>query len=79
VRLAQLTLSPFSPVAFLVGAGISTQVEDEKALRELICTAERMGSHACSAPPSPRETSIGDYSKNQKELGAKRREDPSIP
>lgn len=51
VTLAQSTLSSCSPIAILVGAGISTQVENEKALRELICTAERMGSHACSAPP----------------------------
>lgn len=31
-----------SPVAILVGARVSTQVEDEKALRELVCAAERM-------------------------------------
>lgn len=66
---------PSSPVAILVGAGISTQVENEKALGELVCTAERMGSHACSVPHPPRETSIKDYSKKQEELGAKRRDD----
>lgn len=77
VTLAQSTLSSCSPIAILVGAGISTQVENEKALRELICTAERMGSHACSAPPPPRQRSVRDYSKNHKELGAKRREDPT--
>lgn len=72
----QLTFRPSSPVAILVGAGISTQVENEKALGELICMAERMGSHVCSAPPTKRDRH-GDYSKNHKELGAKREEDPT--
>ena len=36
------------PVAILVGAAVSRQVEDEKALGELICTQQRerkWGSH----------------------------------
>ena len=35
------TFTSSSPVAILVGAAVSSQVEDEKALGEFICTQQR--------------------------------------
>lgn len=57
--LALLHLHPSSPVAILVGAGVSTQVEDEKALGKLVCEVERMSEGLmpalpCSPHPHPR-------------------------
>lgn len=79
--LALLHLHPSSPVAILVGAGVSTQVEDEKALGELVCGVERMREGLMPAlpcspqspPPAPGEK------QNHKELGAQRRKDATEP
>lgn len=40
--------SALSPVAILVGAAVSSQVEDEKALGEFICTQQRKGDEVCT-------------------------------
>lgn len=54
LALLHPAFSPNSPVAILVGAGVSTQVEDEKALGELICAVERMSEGLVLALPSLR-------------------------
>lgn len=72
---AESDFLPSSPVAILVGAGVSTQVEDEKALGELICAIERMSEGLVLALPSLHPRGGGGEKQDHKELGAKRRED----
>lgn len=43
-----------SPVAILVGAAVSSQVEDEKALGEFICKQQRRGMRFAPPLSSPK-------------------------
>lgn len=65
---AESDFLPSSPVAILVGAGVSTQVEDEKALGELICAVERMSEGLVLALPSLHSRGGGGESKITKSL-----------
>lgn len=73
-----------SPIAFLVGAAVSSQVKDEKALGEFICSYQSRGmrfSYPPSSPkPLPLHTAPAPWrvccQDKQREMGVERREGP---